>query len=267
MTIFSKAFFMATLAFLAVAGCQPKTESSTEIEGKSDSQVAENQLKVTNFSLHSDLNGNSDREVKIFDYRQNPLHFRAVLNHPVKSAKCKWLFSAKSTSAGNGREIQSLESQISGNEIKAQISLKSNWPVGTYHVSIVIDDTPIFESDFEVTGEVTKIIFLGHSIAPDNGKGLPGEAVQRLGTKDRTIYLQVTTKGIDTTQPEVVWRIYRIKSSKLLELANVLQPKINLQDSVLKAQFRSPKDWEPGTYRATIELNGKPAHQFDFDVR
>lgn len=251
---------IAITALMLLTGCNQPIAKRTPSEDQPDA------LTVTHLSLHSNLNGKPDTEVKIFDYRQNPLHFRAVLNKSLKDSKSRWIFTAKSTSAGNGREIQAVEGNVTGNEMRAQIALKSPWPVGIYHVEMVIDDNPIFGFDYEVTGEQSKIIFLGHSLAPDNGKGLPSVAVHSFKPSHRTIHLQVTTKGVDTTQPDIIWRIFKDIKGKKTELASVSQQKTRLQDSILKAQFQSPKDWERGEYRVEISMNAKVVHSFSFKV-
>ena len=223
-------------------------------------------LSVTNVSLFADDHGKPGAEVKFFDYRQRVLHMKAVLSKPVSQVTARWIFSAKSTAAGNNRDIQSLDAVVNEDILTAQIELKNNWPVGVYHVEILLDNSPLHSFDYQVTGEKSKIVFLGHSLATDDGKGLPAQLVKSFKPKDRTIHLQVTTKGIDTSEPEVVWRLFEIRQGKEVEVANTVQPKIRLQDSVLKAQFTSPRDWDKGQYRADISLGGKKAHSIEFKV-
>lgn len=255
-----KATFLSGIAIL-LAGCNGPAKTNSANAG-----TDQEPLKVTHVSFHADEKGKPGPEVKIFDYRQRLLHFRVVLNRALKGGKGRWVFSAKSTSAGGNREIQALDGEINGNEMAAQLELKNNWPVGTYHVEIIIDDTPVHGFDYEVTGEKSAIVFLGHSLAPDNGHGLPGVPVKAFKPSNKTVFLQVTTKGVDTSEPEVVWRLFHIVKGKETELANTVQPRIRLQDSVLKAQFSSPKEWQPGDYRADIFMDGKKVHSIPFKV-
>lgn len=224
-------------------------------------------VQLQSHQLFTDDKGKPGNRIEKFDYRQRTLHFRVVLSRPVERAKGRWIFLAKATSAGNGRQIQSVEGEFEGTDLVAQLSLPSDWPVGTYEVQIILDNDPVGSFTYEVTGEKTNIVFLGHSMAPDNGKGLPGNPVESLKPTDRKFHLQVTTKGTDTTSPEVVWRLYFVDGAKLVEVANAEVPRIQLQDSVIKCIFDSPKDWNKGLYRATVSLNGKTAHTLEFRVK
>ena len=239
--------------------CAPNSDSAAK--------VTEDPVTITHVSLFTDQGGKPGTEVGKFDYRQKTLHFRATLSKPLKNVKGKWIFTAKSTSAGNNQQIQSLDGVFDGADMSAEITLKKPWPVGTYQVDIVAEEAPIGNFEFEVTGEKSRIVFLGHTLATDDGKGLPGKAVQSFKPGDKTMHIQVTSKGIDTTEPEVVWRLYHLVGSKETELANTVQPRKKLQDSVLTCNFTSPKDWQPGQYRADVFIDGKKAHSIPVVVK
>jgi len=224
-------------------------------------------ITITSVTLFADDNGKPGTEVGKFDYRQKTLYFRATLSSPLNDTKGKWIFTAKSTSAGNNQPIQSLDGVFKGTDMAAQISLKNSWPVGTYHVDVIADDKPIGGFDFEVTGEKSTIVFRGHTLAPDDGKGLPAKAVSSFKPGDRTMHIQVTSRGVDTTEPEVIWRLYGTIKGKETELANTIQPRKKLQDSVLTCMFKSPKDWEKGDYRVDIFIDGKKVHSVPVPVK
>lgn len=255
----TRTFVPLMITALVACGCQPAA--------RTDTPKKEEPLSLTQVTLLSDADGKAGSELSKFDYRQRTLHFRAVLSRPVEQAKSRWIFTAKQTVAGNNRAIQSLEGTIVGTDMSAEITLKNDWPVGTYHVDVVIEDAPVGGFDFEVTGEKSKIAFMGHSLAPDDGHGLPGQPVKVFSYPVKTIHLQVSTRGVDTTEPEVVWRLYQVSGGKQLELGQTVQPKVKLQDSVLKCMFESPKAWAKGDYRADIFLAGKKAHSISFQVK
>lgn len=248
---------LVAISVLAVA-CTPPAAKN----------VAENEsIALTTVTLFADDNGKPGSEVGKFDYRQKTLHFRASLTRPLKEAKGRWIFTAKSTSAGNNQAIQSLDGVFDGADMAAQISLEKAWPVGIYHVDILAEDKPLGGFDFEVTGEKSTLAFRGHSLATDDGKGLPGTKVDTFKSTDRTMHIQVTTKGIDTTEPEVIWRLFHKVKDKAFELGNTIQPRRKLQDSVLTCKFTSPKDWEKGEYWVDISLEGKKVHTIPIVVK
>lgn len=250
------------LSLLAVAtivlGCSQPPKAAVPAQ--------EPELGLTSVMLLTDDGGKPGTAIEKFDYRQKTLHFLVSLSRKVEKAQCKWIFIAKETSAGNGRQLQGLEGEVEGSDLSGQITATHNWPVGTYQVNVLIADKPVGSFEYEVTGEVTKIAFLGHSLAPDDGKGMPAGRVEAFRSPVKTLHLQVTTKGVDTTAPEVVWRLYKVAKGKDVELGNTVQPKTRLQDSVLKCQFDSPKPWEKGDYRADIFVAGKKAHSILFKV-
>lgn len=253
-----KYFALATIILSGLA-CQPQ-------DGNEASQQAK-PVAISQVILLSDNAGKPDSPVKEFDYRQKTLHFRIQLSAPIEKQPGKWIFSAKQTSAGNGQQLSAIDGVFEGKEMLGKISLPTNWPVGTYHVNVLIANESMGEFDFIVSGETSRIVFLGHTLAPDSGNGLPGKPVESFMTNQRTIHLQVTSKGIDTSEPEVIWRLFLVeKGGKAVEVANTMQPKVKLQDSVLKCQFASNKDWTAGNYRAAVELNGKRVHTFDFKI-
>lgn len=247
---------------VALLGCGPKTDPVASPETPGDQP-----LRVEQVTLHADNAGQPGNDVAQFDYRQLTQHFRAVLNQAVDGKSGTWVFTAKSTAAGNNKPIQSLQGKLDGNEIRAQLTLKTPWPVGTYHVDILVDGQSVHGFDYEVTGESTELAFLGHTLSTDNGQGQPGKSVDAFKPTDRKIHLQVTTKGVDTTEPEVIWRLYRVADGKDVELGNTAQPRMKLQDSILRAQFESAGDWKPGDYRADVLVNGKKAHAIKFSIK
>ncbi|MBS1722258.1 MAG: hypothetical protein JSS66_04540 [Armatimonadetes bacterium] len=259
-----RSLFPALFAAVVFAtGCPSPKAGPTEPGGVKGDEPP----KVAQVMLLSDVNGKPGNEVAKFDYRQQTQHFRALLDKPVKDATGTWVFTAKSTSAGSNKPIQSLQGKLDGSDVVAEITLKNPWPVGTYHVDILIDGRTIHGFDYEVTGEKSAIVFLGHSLAADAGSGLPGPPVKVLKKSDKHIFIQVTTKGIDTTEPEVIWRLYKVDNGKDIELGNTVQPRMKLQDSVLKVEFTYASDWAPGKYRTDIMFNGQKVHAIEFQIR
>ena len=256
MRVVRKVLFLS-LVFACCSCAKPPAATSTE-----------ESVQITGVHLFADAGGKPGQEVQKFDYRQKTLYFGANLNRMVKEKPGNWLFSAKHTSVGDNQPIQSLQGKFDGNAMSAQIQLGGRpWPVGVYHVDVNLDGKPIGGFDYEVTGQTEKIAFLSHAIAPDDGKGVPGKPVTSFKPTDHTMHIQVATKGIDTTEPEVVWRLFHVVGGKDTELANTTQPPMTLQDSVFKCQFTSPKDWEKGDYRADIFMNGKKVHSVPFKVQ
>lgn len=245
--------------FLALVGCQAQTSAERPKE--------EEPLSLVSHTLLTDRQGKAGSPVELFDYRQRTLHFQAKLSRAVDKANCRWIFAAKETVAGNGRALDSLEGEVSGTDISAEITLKSDWPVGTYHVDVVVDEQPVGGFDFTVTGEKSRIAFLSHALAPDDGTGLPGLKVDAFKFGVKKIHIQVSTKGVDTSKPEVAWRLYQVRGGRDLPLITTKQPPLMLHDSMLKCVFDSPTPWNRGIYRADVFLGGKKAHSILFQVK
>ncbi|MBS1715328.1 MAG: hypothetical protein JST30_13430 [Armatimonadetes bacterium] len=245
--------------FLAFAvGCAPP-KASVGPDSKTPFQVQA-------FALVSDVDGKPGKEVETFDYRQRTQRFRVRLDRAAKGEKAVWIFTAKNTVAGSGKQIKTLEGNVEGDEMRAEVTLANDWPVGTYAVDVTLDGEKLLERDYVVTGQSQKLVFGAHSIAADDGHGLPGPKRESLKSTERKIHLQVSTRGIDTTKPKVVWRIFRKRGNGEVEIGSVEQPALALQDSMLKAEFLVDRDWRPGTYVAQIEVAGKPAHRFTFEI-
>lgn len=215
----------------------------------------------------TDEGGKPGKETSVFDYRQRTQRFRVLLDRPAKGEKAVWIFTAKNTVAGSGKQIKTLEGDVEGDEMRAEVTLANDWPVGTYRVDVTLGGQKLVEKDYEVSGQAQPLAFGAHSIAADDGKGLPGPKRDSLKTTERKIHLQVSTRGIDTSKPKVVWRIFRKRADGEVEIGSVEQPPLALQDSMLKAEFLVDRDWKAGTYIAQIEVAGKPAHRFTFEIK
>ncbi len=254
-----KHILLLTVAGAAVACSAPKEEPvSTGLSTPP---------KITRVALLTDEAGQPGTEVTAFDYHQKTLHFLVALDHPVPKTKARWVFTAKSTSAGDNRPMNSVEGSVEGQAIKGQISLDTPWPVGTYHVDVWLGESSVGNFDYEVVGKQTPIVFGHQTLSVEDGKGGPARAVDHFSVKDHTIHIEVSTRGVDNTGPTVVWRLLRVTGEKEVEIGNVQQPQMKLQDSFLRAQFTSPGDWTAGTYHAVIEINGNKAHTIGFLIR
>ena len=242
---------------LFIAGCL-----SDQKQGLPDETV---QPRVTKLTFHHGSQDRPREKVERFDYRQRDLYFVAEVDPPLKNAKARWLFQTIDSTGGKNRPVARVEETASGSEVTAKISLKTDWPVGSYQGVIVIDEVPVKTFEFEIGGQRTRIDFRSHSVAPDDGHGEPQKRDVPVTSQDKVIHVAVFTVGIDTEGSRIVWALRKKGQAK--DLAMVDLGLVKLQNSVVSAQFRSESGWEPGDYSAIVSLDGKPAHTIDFPIR